>query len=217
MCERTPTYYAIIPADVRYDERLRPNEKLLYGEITALSSKNGDCWASNDYFAELYNVTIASVSSWISRLQKFGYIEISMVPQTGQEATIRRKIHIGLQKNLNTSAGGLQKNLKENNTRNINNKNILKDIDTSKKEIVKEKRFQRPSVDDIRAYCRERGNSVDPEAFYDYYESNGWKVGRAAMKDWRAAVRTWEKNRFEKNNKKSGKKYDPDGYNELPF
>ena len=56
------------------------------------------------------------------------------------------------------------------------------------------KRFTPPSVDEVRAYCQERQNNVDPERFVDYYNSNGWKVGRNAMKDWKAAVRTWEKN-----------------------
>jgi hypothetical protein len=51
-----------------------------------------------------------------------------------------------------------------------------------------------PSVEDIHNYCLERGNAVDPQQFFDYYTSNGWKVGRVPMKDWRAAVRTWERN-----------------------
>ena len=50
----------------------------------------------------------------------------------------------------------------------------------------------RPSVEDVRAYCQERGNNVDAEAFVAFYESNGWKVGKNPMKDWKAAVRTWE-------------------------
>lgn len=54
--------------------------------------------------------------------------------------------------------------------------------------------FVPPTIDDLRAYCLERKNSVDPEKWLAYYESNGWKVGRNAMKDWRAAVRSWEKN-----------------------
>ena len=54
------------------------------------------------------------------------------------------------------------------------------------------KRFTLPTVEEVRAYCKERGNRVDPVAFVSFYESNGWKVGRNAMKDWRAAVRTWE-------------------------
>lgn len=55
------------------------------------------------------------------------------------------------------------------------------------------KRFVRPTVDEVRAYCRERNNSVDAERFVDYYESKGWLVGKTPMKDWRAAVRTWER------------------------
>lgn len=50
-----------------------------------------------------------------------------------------------------------------------------------------------PSVDEVRAYCLERGNNVDPETFVDFYSSKGWKVGKEPMKDWRACVRTWEK------------------------
>lgn len=57
----------------------------------------------------------------------------------------------------------------------------------------KAKRFARPSVEEVRAYCEERGNGVSAEAFVDFYESKGWKVGNSPMKDWRAAVRTWEK------------------------
>lgn len=53
--------------------------------------------------------------------------------------------------------------------------------------------FRKPSVDEVRAYCSERNNGVDPEAFCDFYESKGWKVGNTPMRDWQAAVRTWEK------------------------
>jgi hypothetical protein len=53
--------------------------------------------------------------------------------------------------------------------------------------------FVPPKPDEVRAYCRERGNTVDPDAFVDFYTAKGWKVGREPMKDWQAAVRTWEK------------------------
>lgn len=56
-------------------------------------------------------------------------------------------------------------------------------------------RFTPPDVDQVRAYCRERGNSIDPEAFVDFYASKGWTVGRSPMRDWKAAVRTWEQRR----------------------
>ena len=54
-------------------------------------------------------------------------------------------------------------------------------------------RFSPPSVEDVREYCKEKGYNVDPERFVDYYTSNGWKVGRNPMKDWKAAARTWAK------------------------
>lgn len=62
------------------------------------------------------------------------------------------------------------------------------------------KRFTAPSVDEVRAYCRERQNGIDPQRFVDYYTANGWKVGKNKMQDWRATVRTWEQ-REEKNGK----------------
>ena len=54
-------------------------------------------------------------------------------------------------------------------------------------------RFQPPTINEVRAYCQERGNSVDPERFVDFYASKGWLVGKSKMKDWQAAVRSWER------------------------
>lgn len=61
------------------------------------------------------------------------------------------------------------------------------------KEGVRAARFTPPTVDEVRDYCRERGNFVDAECFVDFYTAKGWKVGKSPMKDWKAAVRTWEK------------------------
>ena len=58
---------------------------------------------------------------------------------------------------------------------------------------TKAKRFMPPTVDEVAAYCQERGNGLDPEAFVDFYASKGWMVGKNPMKDWKAAVRTWER------------------------
>lgn len=59
-------------------------------------------------------------------------------------------------------------------------------------------KFVKPTLDEVKNYCQERNNNIDAEKFIDYYESNGWKVGRNPMKDWKACVRTWEKNSKEK-------------------
>ena len=54
-------------------------------------------------------------------------------------------------------------------------------------------KFMKPTVDEVRAYCKERKNAVNPETFCDFYESKGWKIGKDPMRDWKAAVRTWER------------------------
>ena len=70
-----------------------------------------------------------------------------------------------------------------------------KDKEKNKKTI---KRFTPPTVEEVRLYCTERGNNVDPQTFVDFYEAKGWMVGSNHMKDWRACVRTWEKNRVDR-------------------
>ena len=62
--------------------------------------------------------------------------------------------------------------------------------------VQKRKTFKPPTLDEVRAYCTERGNTVNPEQWFDHYTSNGWKVGKNTMKDWKAAVRTWERSEY---------------------
>lgn len=69
----------------------------------------------------------------------------------------------------------------------------------------REKRFQKPTTEEVKAYCEERKNGIDPQRFIDFYESKGWLVGRNLMKDWQAAVRTWEKRDADQKPKRSGK------------
>lgn len=86
---------------------------------------------------------------------------------------------------------------------------IEKEIHSSAKSTTtKRKRFEKPTLSQITQYCLERNNNVNAEQFYDYYESNGWKVGKNAMKDWKACVRTWERNGYDKPIKKKNNKQD---------
>ena len=66
---------------------------------------------------------------------------------------------------------------------------------------IRAKRFVKPTVEEVRAYCKERNNNVDAEKFISHYDSNGWMVGKTSMKDWKGAVRTWEKNDYGYHNK----------------
>ena len=74
---------------------------------------------------------------------------------------------------------------------------IEKDIEIDKKKDKKEKEthFKKPSYEEVEEYCNERNNNINPQKFIDFYESKGWMVGKNKMKDWKACVRTWERNR----------------------
>jgi len=94
-----PTYYAIIPADVRYDKRLKANEKLMYGEITSLTNSKGMCTANNFYFAELYNVDKMTISRWINKLKKFNYINVQLIYKENSKEIQYRNIFLPYRRN----------------------------------------------------------------------------------------------------------------------
>ena len=85
---------------------------------------------------------------------------------------------------------------------------IEKETHSSASTTTKRKRFEKPTLSEIKAYCIERGNKVDAQHFFDYYESNGWRVGKNSMKNWQAAVRTWERSEYRKPNSKKNSKED---------
>lgn len=128
-----PSYYSIITANVRYDNRLTDSEKLLFAEITSLSNKYGYCTASNNYFAKLYQVVKETISRRISKLQSLGYLKVELVKQ-GNEVK-QRKIYpmtqssIPIDAEINTP---IDAKVKENNTR-FNNTRINRDSDETSK------------------------------------------------------------------------------------
>lgn len=127
-----PSYYSIITANVRYDNRLTDSEKLLFAEITSLSNKYGYCTATNSYFARLYEVVKETISRRISNLTKYGYLKIEtvkdgkqikqrkMYPLTQSSIPIDVKINTPIDNSVNTP---IDANVKENNT-SINNTSI---------------------------------------------------------------------------------------------
>lgn len=147
-----PSYYGIMPANIRYDKNLKPMEKIMYVEITALSNKNGYCNATNSYFAELYDVWKNTVSLWISNLEKAGYIKIVFMYEEGTKNIKERRLYVNdtpIMKNHNTCyekeeypvmknhKPPVMKNHKDNNTSNnntsINNNNTLSNQDIKNK------------------------------------------------------------------------------------
>ena len=89
-----PSYYAILTADVRYDKTLKPLARLLFAEITALCNKEGYCWASNQYFADLYEVDKTTVSGWIGQLKTRGYLTVQLEYKEGSKQILNRYMKI---------------------------------------------------------------------------------------------------------------------------
>ena len=118
-----PGYYGILPANIRYDKNLKPMEKIMYSELTALSNKNGYCNATNSYFAELYEVSKNTVSLWIGDLEKAGYIKTKLIYESGTKNIKERRIYIAnpITKNDDTP---ITKNREDNNT-SINNTRLI--------------------------------------------------------------------------------------------
>ena len=177
-----PNYYAIIPANVRYDDKLPANAKLLYGEITALCNKEGRCWASNNYFAELYGLNKRSITRLIQALNLCGYIKMTVEYKEGTKQISKRYVqicHEVIDKNVTSP---IDKNVYYNNT----------SINTT---------FNIPTVDELEEYKKEKGYQCDVKQFFNYHESKGWIVGKVKMKNWKRALSFWESN-----NKKWSKK-----------
>ena len=120
-----PNYYAVIPAEVRYDEKLKDKAKLLYGEISALCNKDGYCYATNRYFAELYNVSLTTISLLIKNLVDRGYIANEIKYKDETKEIEYRYLKILKYPYLKNLKGGIKENLKDNNT-SINNKRKYK-------------------------------------------------------------------------------------------
>ena len=171
-----PNYYAVIPANVRYARGITPNAKLLYAEITALCNMNGKCNASTQYFADLYEVSKTSIQKWLKTLEDNKFINRCVTYKKGTKEILSR--HITLVKYPT------QQKLRDNNNININNTNIT---------YSNKGHFKKPTLIEIDLYCADRKNNVDHLAFYDFYESKNWMVGKNKMKDWKAAIRTWER------------------------
>ena len=146
-----PNYYGILPANVRYDKNLPANAKLLYSEITALAQKDGYCYASNGYFAELYDVSDRSISEWINKLSQNGYIEVQLVKNNS--GTFRKLFLSGMKKSstprMKKTSTPYEENFypkeyyNNNNTSIYNNKEEYKEISISE---------NLESVEDVKYY-----------------------------------------------------------------
>ena len=118
-------YYSILPASIRYDKNLNSSTKLFYAELTALVNEKGYCWASNGYFAELYDVTKQTISTWVKLLKEKGYIRIQFEYYEGTKNIKRRLIFINdtFSNNFNEEIEGkIEENTLSNKSDTLSNK-----------------------------------------------------------------------------------------------
>jgi len=177
-----PNYYAVIPAEVRYNKKLTPNSKLLYAEITALCNMNGKCTASTQYFCRLYEVSRSSIQNWLKILEENGFIIREVKYRQGSREIESRSIKLVDNPKL--------KIYTDNTNITITNTNLT---DSNKKAL-----FKKPKLDEVKNYCILRKNNIDAEAFISFYESKGWFIGKNKMKNWKQAIVTWEKREYKK-------------------
>ena len=203
---------------------LKGNELLIYALIAGFCQDGvSECWTSQETMAEwcggistravrdilqnLITKKLITKKECLNKNVKYSYKVVEIVPELSsneQEVfSTQQELSSGGDRNffpvVQELSSGNNKidNIYDNK---IDNKTIKekKEIKEKKKDLpeTKERVFKKPSVEEISSYCQERNNNINPEQFYDYYEANGWKINRNPMKDWKATVRNWERNEF---------------------
>lgn len=206
-----------IPAELWNCKELNIQEKCLIAEIDSFQ----EFWMSNKAIGEFLGVSKDRAKQIIAKMKDSGIIEVETFRDAETKQIVKRVIAVSnnfkrkifeasLNENNDYPSRGENsptprgedsptprgENYPESN-KSFYNKSSLDNKGDKPPALPqvskKSKRFVKPTLDDVQAYCQERQNNVDPESFVDFYESKGWKVGNQPMKDWEAAVRTWER------------------------
>lgn len=160
------------------------NELGLLMIISSLCAEKGYCYASNKYLGELFDLPEQTISRKIKILQEKKYITIEYEKRGCEVIERRLRLTKLLTDDYQKCESTINKNVKENNI-------IVNNINNNIKENTKRK-FVKPTIEEISSYCKERNNGINPIAFYNFYESKDWYIGKNKMKDYKACIRTWE-------------------------
>ena len=183
---------------------LNANAKLIYAMLkdrmhlsrsNGWADENGDIYLmfKQDEIQDLMDISHATCVKAMKQLVEYELIDI-----VRQGLSKPNKVYI--KKSKNYTSGSLKNRHQEVQKLNTNNteyskteKNNTEKSRAGKPATAPKGGFKPPTLEEVQAYCTERGNLVDPQSFVDFYESKGWYVGKNKMKDWKAAVRTWER------------------------
>jgi len=186
-----PSYYAVIPADVRYDDSIPANAKLLYGEISALIGPEGFCFASNQYFSELYGIREENISRLITKLEQAGHIiRVLVRDNTGQIKVRKLYLRVSLpsiqpldEKNntpLPKNQEGIDENVKDTSLSNTNNTPYSPPEGT-------------PSRKKSKRECKSAADTLPErfEGFWLFYRTHMPEGSNAGNRQ--KAIRAWDK------------------------
>lgn len=207
--DMTQSYYAIIPAGVRYDKSICANAKLLYGEITALCNQEGYCWASNLYFAKLYEVSNKSVSIWINSLINGGYLTVEIDIKNGNKrklfiSDLWKKASIPMEENFHTP---MEENFQHNNIYINNTSN-----NTKNNTKIASNHFTKQQIQDILKYRKSIKKPIKTQQGFNGLQKKILEVVEAysvtlddvlaymAEKEWQSIDKDWKEvsERFKK-------------------
>lgn len=184
-------------------------EKVILLEIDSFTTKGRECFMSNEYIAERFDIKEWKASHIVNDLIKKGYVICTRFDGR------RRYIESNLINRVANYSGqpceipeSASRNFKKQPIEKSGDNNYKINNDSLQNHQSNNKRFVPPTYKEVFDYCFERNNNVDAQAFVDFYTSNGWKVGNNPMKDWKAAVRTWEKRDKKKPSKPAPKNQD---------
>jgi hypothetical protein len=197
-----PKNYTVINNDLINDTTIDWRE---LGLLTYLLSKPDNWEVSVSHLQKIRKTGRDSIYKSLKKLMSSGYV-IGKAKQGGFEYTVfdsPQNFHLTENQLTETHLTEIQ--LAENQLTEIHLTEKPTQVNTDIQQILKEQqiltkskgdvpKFQKPSPEEISAFCIEAGISIDVQHFFDYYESNGWRVGRNPMKNWQATVRNWEKN-----------------------
>ena len=202
---------------------LKGNELLIYSAIYGFSQDGETRFTGSlQYLADWTNSTKQSCIKCLKSLVEKGYIikhekivnGVKFCEYQGvkPKSIVVNKVEQGSKQSL---TGGIKQSLHNILDNNTLDNNIENNIGGNNQTPEKKERFKAPTVEEVQAYCTERNNGIDAQHFVDYYSARGWMLGKNHIKDWKACIRTWERNdsfKPQKHNEEPEKKYDQNGY-----
>ena len=169
---------------------LKGNELVVYAILHGYSQNRAGCYyGGKTLLAGMAGVTARTLDAILLSLEEKGLIDKEPITRTG-----RALYSYSTRKNCGGPPQKLQGTPAEIAPNN-NNYNISFSKEKEREIDARARGFKVPTLEEVKAYCDERRNNIDAAEFIDHYTSNGWKIGKAPMRDWRAAVRTWERKR----------------------